>query len=219
MRVTIAGATTAAFLVALGCDTPTRPGQMPVPRDLQVFEDQQAGFDATVRDLGTRISIDFEDIDASPVSDTISGRPPFDRLRYSNRGMLFSNPRNYPLYIAPGGLFWNPTNSLSVGRFPFGPADDGPVDADDDLTVTLEPGCLAAAFSVIDKAETGFEDFVEFFDHEGRRLRRLSFPRTFLGMVAPVTPSLVQYRISRIVISEGADDGDDVTYDNFICIQ
>ena len=90
---------------------------------------------------------------------------------------------------------------------------------DDDLAVTFEPGCSAVAFSVIDKGDILLDNFVEFLDTDGHRLRLLSFPRAFLGLIAPVRPDGVQVRIGRLLISEAADDGDDVTYDDFICIR
>jgi hypothetical protein len=222
MRVTIPGGIALTLVpIVIACDGPTQPGSGPQPRDLQVFVDQKPEFDNAARDLGARTIIDFEDVDTAPVTGTISGRPSFDRSRYASLGFVFSNPNNVPLYVAPRGLFWNPTNSLSVGRFPNDPLDnqlEAPFVEDDDLTVTFEPGCVAAAFSVIDKANYS-EDFVEFVDSEGRLLRRVSFPREFLGMVAPVRPDLVQARLGTIRITEGGNDGDDVTYDGFVCVR
>jgi hypothetical protein len=169
-----------------------------------------------VRELGTPTLIDFEDIDASPISDSIAGRTPFDGLRYVSRGMQLSNPNAVPLFIAPAGLFWNPTNSLSVGRFPFDPLDqtvEAPFIEDDDLGVTFEPGCLAAAFSVIDKGERSAEDFIQFFDAEAQVIQRVAFPQAFLGIVSRVRA------VTRIAISEAAGDSDDVTYDDFVCVR
>ena len=203
---------------------PTASTERAPVRDLQVlvYEDQQAGFENAVRTLGRRTVIDFEDMDPGPVTNSISDRPPFDRFRYASRGVVFSNPNNLSLYIAPRGLFWNPTNSLSVGLFPFHPFDkdiEAPFIQDDDLAVTFEPGCSAAAFSVIDKGDMLFDNFVEFIDTDGQRLRLVSLPRAFLGLVAPVRPDGAQVRIGRLLISEAGDDGDDVTYDDFICIR
>ncbi|MEK6320572.1 MAG: hypothetical protein AABN33_02690 [Acidobacteriota bacterium] len=39
------------------------------------------------------------------------------------------------MYIAPGGLFWNASNSLSVSNFTF----EGGSDTNDDLVVTFNP--------------------------------------------------------------------------------
>ena len=149
---------------------------------------EQAAFEAAIKDLGTPTRIDFEDYEASP-SDTISGRPQFDPRRYASRGFVFLTAPNAPLYVAPGGLFWNPTNSVSVGRFPFDSGPDGPFDANDDLEVSLDPGCSAVAFSVLDKGdlfEFGPANSVEFVATTGLRLRLEGFPATFLGYVSPL---------------------------------
>jgi hypothetical protein len=204
------------LLFFLGCadaKSPVEPTPAPTP---QVFLDQRREFDNAVRELGTRTVIDFEDIDARPFSDTIRGRTPFDGVRYAGRGMVFSNPNSLPLYIAPGGLFWNPTNSLSVGRFPFDSLDqtlEAPFIEDDDLIVTLEPGCSAAAFSVIDKGQFSADDFIQALDAGGGLIQRVAFPQTFLGIVS------ARRAIARILISEAANDVDDVTYDDFVCVR
>ena len=217
-----------AFVVLACGETPTHPGKGPVPREEQVFIDQKAAFELAIKDLGTATRIDFEDYDASPSSDTISGRPQFDPRRYASRGIVFSSPRNVPFYIAPGGLFWNPTNSLSAGRFPFDSGSDPPYDAADDLVVSLEPSCSAVAFSVIDKGdlfEFGPANRVDFVGENGMLIRRLGFPAMFLGYIAPAfaTPNrpapVFDVRIVSIVITEAANDGDDVTYDDFVCVR
>jgi serine/threonine protein kinase len=201
------------------------------PGSLWVFSDQKPEFDNAVRELGTRTLIDFEDIDVRPISDTITGRTPLDGLQYASRGMVLSNPNNVPLYVAPGGLIafvlqadgtrvprtWNPTSSLSVGRFPRDPLDhaiETPFIEDDDLVAAFEPGCSAAAFSVNDKGNYAPADnFIQLFDAQGELIQRTAFPRTFLGIVSPAR------RIIRISISEAANDGDDVTYDDFVCVR
>jgi hypothetical protein len=183
---------------------------------VQLFLDQKPEFDNAARELGTRTLIDFEDIDAGPLSDTIRNLSHFDGLRYASRGMVLANPNAVPLYIAPGGLWWNPTNSLSVGRFPFDPLaqeSEAPFIEDDDLVATFELGCSAAAFSVIDKEAFSPDDFVEFLDLEGGLIERVAFPRTFLGIISRVRA------IFRISISEAANDSDDVTYDDFVCVR
>jgi serine/threonine protein kinase len=216
-----AGVITGAVIsVLLWMSMPPSSAEQPaVPRELQVFEDQPRRFETAVQGLGTRTVINFEDIEARPVTNTISGRAPFDRLRYASRGVLFSNPRNSPFYIAPGGLTWNPTNSLSVGRFPYDSYQDGQVGAEEDLDVMFEPGCSAAAFSVIDKEHISRDNVVDFIDTDGRLLGEVLSPREFVGMLAPVRLDLVQVRIGRILITERANDRDDVTYDDFICIR
>jgi hypothetical protein len=126
-------------------------------------------------------------------------------------------------------LFWNPTNSISVGRFPNDPVDpqtEAPFVEDDDLEITFTRGCSAAAFPVIDNAvghiDESLFDSVDFFGDDGRLLRRVEFPRAFVGMVAPlqrVSGNFVEFRIGRISITEAASDGDDVTHDDVICIR
>jgi hypothetical protein len=230
MRLTVRGGIVLALFPALlACDeSPTRPGPVtPQPQAVPpppaseprilVFLDHRPGFDAAVRALGPQALIDFDDVDARPVTDTIEGRSPFDGGYYAGRGVVFSNPNNLPLFIAPGGLPWNETNSLSIGRFPFDRlphATESPFIEDDDLVATFEPGCSAVAFSVIDKGVLLFPDeFVQFLDAEGQLIQRAGFPQTFLGIVSPV------HRIARVVISEASNDGDDVTYDDFACIR
>jgi hypothetical protein len=191
--------------------TPSRPVQAP-----QVFLDQRHEFDNAVRGFGTQTVIDFEDIDAGPFGDTIRGRTPIDGLRYAGRGIVFSNPNRVPLYIAPGGLFWNPTNSLSVARFPFDSLDytlEAPFIEDDDLVAAFEPGCSAAAFSVIDKGQLSADDLIQAFDASGGLIRSVAFPQAFLGIVS------ASRVIARILISEAANDSDDVTYDDFVCVR
>ena len=214
-------------LVSVACGQtkggPPRPG--PVSREQQVFMGEKGAFELAIKDLGTPTRIDFEDYDASPSSETITGRPQFDPRRYASRGFVFLTAPN-PLYIAPGGLFWNPTNSLSPGRFPFDSGPDGPFDAKDDLEVSLDPGCSAVAFSVIDKGDLfqfGPANSVEFGATTGLRLRLEGFPATFLGYISPVfirsDGFVLDFRVGRIVISEAANDGDDVTYDDFVCVR
>jgi hypothetical protein len=130
--------------------------------------------------------------------------------------VAFSNLNGVSLFVAPGGLFWNPTNSLSIGRFPFDPLDresEAPFIEDDDLVATIEPGCAAVAFSVIDKEFFSTGDFVQFFDPEGRLITAVPFPERFLGVLSR------SRRIGRVVISESANDGDDVVYDDFVCVR
>jgi hypothetical protein len=215
MRLLIRGAMVSFLAVGLfACrKSPTEPE--PVPH-LLVFRDQRAEFESAVRELGVRALIDFDDVDARPVTDTIEGRTPFDGRHYATRGIVLSNPNSVSLFLAPGGLPWNPTNSLSVGRFPFDPLPrevEAPFIEDDDLVITFEPGCAAAAFAVIDKGFSLGDDLIQFLDPEGQLIQRVTFPQAFIGVVSPVRP------IARITISETADDFDDVAYDEFVCVR
>jgi hypothetical protein len=165
----------------------------PPPSSIQVFHDRKGEFDDAVRVLGARTVIDFDDLEAVPLTDTIRGRTSFDGLHYASRGTVFSNPNGVLLYIAPGGLFWNPTNSLSIGRFPFDSLDqtvEAPFIEDDDLVATFEPACSAAAFSVIDKGAFSADDFVQALDAAGGLIQRVAFPQAFLGIVSPKRTNL-----------------------------
>lgn len=199
------------------CQIRSRQALVPIPAptpdqiiQARSYADDSEGFQAAVTQLGTRIVINFDDVDANPINNTIEGRAPFDGRRYSDQGITLSNPNNIPLYIAPGGLFWNPSNSLSVGRLPFDPF---PGDEDDDLDVTLQQACGAVAFSVIDNPRPTPGEVIQFFDSEGRVIHEVPFPGSFIGIVSPERP------VAKISISEALGDGDDVTYDDFVCIR
>jgi hypothetical protein len=164
--------------------------------------------------IGDHSIIDFEDIDASPVDNTWVGRDPFDGSHYTAQGITFSNPNDYNLYIAPGGLFWNESNSLSVRQFPFDDnADDG---NDDDLVVDLDPARVAVGFTLVDNGS--HDEFIQYFDAENNLIDQVNFPgnftdfRAFIGKVSPDQP------IAKIKIVELAFDGDDVDYDDFILV-
>jgi len=134
------------------------------------------------------------------------------RLRSPIRSRV---PNDVPLFVAPGGLFWNASNSLSVGRFPFDPLDaqvEAPFVEDDDLTVTFQPGCSAAGFSIID-ADTSLPGEIVQFLAADDLIHESQLPRSFLGVVSTGRP------IVRIRISEAAADGDDVTYDAVVCVR
>jgi len=163
--------------------------------------------------------IDFNELVVSP-SNTIEGRETFSGGTYANVGVIFSNPNGYPLYIAPGDLFWNPTNSLSVGRFPYdplcvpGPTDpcEAPYHEDDDLDVLFDPPCTAAGLTVLDGGIGSTGEFVAFLDADGGEIARTNVPSLFFGLVSLDRP------IARVSIEERADEGDDVTYDDFQCL-
>ena len=63
-------------------------------------------FENATQDMVDPTIIDFEDIDASPINNSMNGRDMFDGNYYAEQGITFSNPNNYPfLFISPGGLF------------------------------------------------------------------------------------------------------------------
>jgi hypothetical protein len=174
-------------------------------------------FETATSDFGEPTIIDFEDIDASPINNSINGREPFNGDYYAEQGITFSNPYNYPLFISPGGLFWNVDNSLSVARFPF-EGDEEPIYYynDDDLLIAFDPPCSAVAFTFVDNGSQGMEEYIQFKDSLGNLIQQVNFPtnytdyRAFLGIVSE-TP------IATINILEDPNDEDDVNYDNFIC--
>lgn len=169
-------------------------------------------FQTSITGLGTPTVINFEDIDASPVNNSTVGRPQFNGGFYAGQGIAFSNPNGDPLYIAPGGLFWNASNSLSVSNFPF----EGGSDTNDDLVVTFNPPVIAAGFTFVDSGSQNPDEFVQFIDSNGAVIQQVGLPpnfssfRGFLGIVSVDRP------IAKINIVEGANDGDDVAYDDFI---
>ena len=118
------------------------------------------------------------------------------------------------MYIAPGGLFWNASNSLSVSNFPF----EGGSDTNDDLVVTFNPPVIATGFTFVDNGSQNPDEFVQFLDFNGGVIHQAGLPpgfapfRSFLGIISVDRP------IAKINIVEGANDGDDVGYDDFIFV-
>jgi hypothetical protein len=173
-------------------------------------------FAAATADLGRSTVVDFEDIDASPCNNTWVGREPFDGNTYARSGITFSNPNGYPLYIAPGCLFWNESNSLSVRQFPFDDnADDG---NDDDLTARLVPPRHAVGFTLVDNGSHEPDEFVQFLDPGGHVIAQVPLPfdfepfRAFVGIVSEERP------VAAINVVERSFDGDDVDYDDFTMV-
>lgn len=173
-------------------------------------------FEIATQELGNPIMIDFEEIDASPLNNTFEGRDEFYGSAYAHQGVIFSNPNNYPLYISPGGLFWNPSNSLSVGRFPFDPYTPYIFENDDDLVVTLDAPCMAVGFTLVDNGNIHTYEFVQFIDYEGNLVEQVVLPpnftsrRAFVGIVSPDHP------IALVNIVEEPNDWDDVNFDDFM---
>ncbi len=166
------------------------------------------GSAAAAAGLGTPTVIDFEDVPAC-TGNTIEGGSPFNGNFYSHRGVVFSNPNNYAFYIAPGGLFWNDSKSLSVGRFPNDPKfPKSPEYEDDSFVITFDTPKKAVGLESID----GGRD-VQFRDINGAVISTWNFQtyaayRGFVGMVSPNNP------IKSVNIIDLANDGDDVNYDN-----
>jgi hypothetical protein len=183
--------------------------------DAVVYTDS-AAFRLATAGLGTPTIVNFEDADSTPVNNTIAGRTPFDGTHYAGKGFTFASPGGYALYIAPGGLFWNASNSLAIGHFPFDTTHAAPLNDPDSLAVTLSPGCSAVSLQLVDNGSQSPNEFVLFLDANGATIKQAPLPanysgeRAFIGLVssAPVT---------RILVAENANDGDDVDYDDFTC--
>jgi hypothetical protein len=172
-------------------------------------------FEAAVSNLGIPTIIDFDDIETSPTdSNTYLNQEEFDGGFYADQGITFSNSNEFPLFIASGGQFWNLSNSLSVGRFPFDPAPNI-FSEDDDLTITLTTPCVAIGFTLVDNI-TSTGEFVQFLSSSGDTIARVIPPvnftpfRAFLGIISLDNP------IAVINIVELANDWDDVNYDDFV---
>lgn len=171
-------------------------------------------FASAIDDLRRSTVINFDDIDAGPCTNTWVGRDPFNGIRYRRNGVTFSSPNGVPLYIAPGCLFWNESNSLSVRHFPWDDSiDDG---NDDDLTVRLRPPRHAVGFTLVDNDSNDPEEFVQFLDRSGNVIAQTGLPfnfsefRAFVGIVSKRRP------VATISVSEKAFDEDDVNYDEFV---
>ncbi len=169
-------------------------------------------YTGALTELATPVLVDFDDLDASPVNNSTEGRPIFNGATYSNRGITFANPFGLSLFIAPGGLFWNESNSLSVDKFPF----EGPNPTDDDLVVTLKPPAQAVGFTLVENGPSRTDEVIQFSDASGVLLAELDFPadfttfRAFIGIISTAAP------IASVSVVEAPDDADDVNFDDFV---
>lgn len=186
-----------------------------VAATVTVYTDTGAFRQATAA-LGSPTVITFDDVDSLPQNNTIYGRTPFDGAHYASQGFTFASPGGYSLYIAPGGLSWNASNSLSVGHFPFDTTHVAPLNDADSLQVTLSPACRAVSLQLVDNGTQDPKEFVALYDSVGNLAKQASLPanysseRAFIGIVSSI-------RIAKILIAENANDGDDVDYDDFTC--
>jgi hypothetical protein len=175
-----------------------------------------AAFRQATAGLGTPAVVTFEDADSTPINNTIAGRTPFDGTHYAGQGFTFASPGGYALYIAPGGLFWNASNSLAIGHFPFDTTHAAPLNDPDSLAVTMSPGCSAVSLQLVDNGSQSPIEFVLFLDANGATIKQAPLPanysgeRAFIGLVSS-TP------VAKILVAENANDGDDVDYDDFTC--
>lgn len=154
--------------------------------------------------------IDFEDA-LSASGNSTAGAQVFNSGHYAGKGVTFSNPQRYPLYIAPGGLFWNSSKSLSVGNFPFDPLQN--YFQHDNLVITFNQEVKAVGLDVIDS----MKPIIEFKDSSGNKISTANLSgeytqyRSFIGIIS--NGSLIK-EIN--IIDEPPNDGDDVNYDNII---
>lgn len=184
--------------------------------DAVVYTDT-AAFRLATAGLGTPTIVNFEDADSTPVNNTIAGRTPFDGTHYVGLGFTFASPGGYALYIAPGGLSWNASNSLAIGHFPFDTTHAAPTNDADSLLITLSPGCKAVSFQLVDNGSQSSNEFVRFIDAGGNTVLQPGLPpnyssrRAFIGLVSATQV------VTKILVAENANDGDDVDYDDFTC--
>jgi len=174
-------------------------------------------FQAAISNMGTLVRIDFEDADASPFNNTVKGREPIDGHRYADQGITFSTPDEQPLYIAPGGLDWNASHSLSVGQFPFDTnAHD---ETNDSLLVTITPPAIAVGLTLIDNVTYQKDEFVEFRDVYGAVVKQIALPQDYTSFRAFVGIVSVGHPIATINIAEAPNDSDDINYDDFVLVR
>lgn len=177
-----------------------------------------ADFRAATPGLGAASTVDFDELDAAPFVSSSAGRTPFDGGAYRAKGISFANPRGNPLFLAPGGLFWNLSNSLSVGSFPSDTASSKPWGDDDALTATLSPPCKAVGLTLIRHRFQRPDEFIRFTDASGSQVVRVSFPENFAPYRAFVGVLSADRPIAQIEVAEVAGDRDDVSYDDFVCL-
>ena len=182
-----------------------------------------AAFAQVTAGRGAPTIVSFDELDASPVNNTVAGRTPFDGSHYASQGFVFASPGGYPLFIAPGGLFWNASNSLSVGRFPYQTdTSQSATDDADSLLVTLSPGCAAVSFELLDigigaNGTASPADSVKFLDASGKVVQQAALPRDYTSYRAFVGIVSTTQVVTTILVAEAAHNGDDVDYDYFRC--
>ena len=126
---------------------------------------------------------------------------------FSSQGFVFASPAGLALEVAPPSGF-APSNYLNIGERPF----QGGIDNNNDsLDITIVGDWSAAAFSFIDGAvPANASESITFYGNGGNVLyTRTSGAVSFIGIVT-------DQPIRRALVSEAANDGDDLGYDNFV---
>ena len=178
--------------------------------------DDPVEFEMAAAGLGDRQEVNFDELDAGPLNNTIEGRDPFTGTYYQDLGITFTSTYT-DLYLAPGGLPWNESNSLSVFRFPYDPCCGS--DNEDSLLVVLDPPVLAVGFTLVDVSTRTVTETIQFLDADGLVITETAVPsdfvpmRAFIGLISPDQP------IAAVNVVDDPEDGDDIDYDTFIFIQ
>ncbi|MFH0983883.1 MAG: hypothetical protein V2A79_20405, partial [Planctomycetota bacterium] len=152
--------------------------------------------------------IDFEDLG------TPTGRMAFVGNEYAGLGITFASPNGQLLWIDPpptSNWTW-PSYYLSPGNTPFMSGDSN----EDSLTLTFSPAVMAVGWTFLDMPNPNVVT-IRVYDGSNNLIHETSNGTglvvgadnsAFWGIVS-LTP------IARVEITDTANDGDDVAYDNF----
>ena len=159
-------------------------------RALELFTDPHA-YEKRVEQLGMAQRVDFDELDSRPLTNNAIDHDAFDGRHFLSQGIRFGSEVGLPLFVAPGGLFWNESNSLAIGRYPF---DGSPLDffpgAPSAIQIQLEPSVVAIGFTIVDNAPVRQDESISFIGLNGDLLGTFSFPenlstyRSFIGVVS-----------------------------------
>jgi len=85
--------------------------------------------------------------------------------------------------------------------------------------VILSQSCTAASLQLTYNGTFAPSESVEFFDRSGSSIRKSSMPENFEVRRSCVGLVSTDRAIGKIVITEDANDGDDVNYDDVTCFK